>query len=251
MLTLRDVGSAVKYWTYGKASGAHTGTLIDIQGTVAVIKHPVKKRAVRVSLSECELIGENKMTIYDNLLKATNIGPQKEGQSDINHLVSILQAVADLPAEGWTALPNDVKQWFNDAARAHSSAQPLPPCPGFVGKDTIKESLTMKEPTKGKSAKEVFATQVAPTPQAASIDPSKKKTTGVTEVLRRTVILHPDWTSRQLYDYLRNNGFPNAKLDTISVDGGNVRRVIELAKEMGYWKEPETAKANTSSTGAN
>ena len=160
---------------------------------------------------------------------------------------TILRAVHGADDQLWNSVPIPAQQWFNDAATAVSTANPVPPCPGFIGLDEVHRVAEMAEPPKGMTAKEVLNT---PRPQATvtSSPKAKRQGTGVMDALRRTVILHPEWTSRQLYDYLKLNGFPNAKLDTISVDGGNIRRVIEIAKELGYWNNKGSVNGTREST---
>lgn len=253
MVTSEDVGSLVQYWK----SGWRTGTLKEVVGTTAVIEHPTLKRDQKVHVDDCKLIeGGHKVgdTIFDNLLSVAatkGVGVQEAGESDDAYIRRILKAVHSVDDPLWNKLPIKAQQWFNEAATAASTAHPLPPCPGFVGRDQVQKTVETVTPPKGLPAKEAIKTQkpakpaVVKPPLATEPPKRKREITGVMDALRRTVILHPDWSSRQIYDFLRLNGYPNAKIDTISVDGGNIKRVIELAKQMGFWIDKDAdAKKN-------
>lgn len=242
MISQQDYGRTIRYWK----NGWHAGILLRIEGSTAVVEHPVLKRQQKVAVVNCEVyIGEIKMTIFDHLFKAAQtlgFEPQAPGQLDKDFMTALLKTITKLPLDTWNSLPIPAQQWFNEAAGAFSALKPIPPCPGFV---SIAE------------AKGLTAAQVLNTPQServqsvkpniANIPKQKRTTTGVMDALRKTVILNPDWNTRQVYQYLRDNGFPNAKLDTISVDGGNIRRVIEIARELGFWKDQKDQKGQDDS----
>lgn len=247
MVTQEHCGLRVRYFRSGTGSGWHTGLLVKIDGKTAHIKHPVLKRVQKISVTECEPYQGVQMTIFESLSKAaqtTGFGKQTPGESDDEYLIKLLRAVQKVPSNVWHMLPVQAQNWYNSAVEAHKESKPIPACPGYVGQEEAKE---ISEAKPGLTAMEILQAK-PPDPnkaasrfQAAPIQVTKtkgkKKITGVMDALRKVVILHPDWSSRQVYDYLRDNGYPDAKLDTISVDGGNIRRVIQLAKELGYWKE--------------
>lgn len=197
-------------------------------------------------------------TVYESLLKAAqtvNFSKQKIDQTDDEYLTALVRAIQTISDAEWAKLPKDAQEWYNKAATNVNQAQDDKPRPrqenpllGFVGKDEIEEVKQVTEPNKGLTATELLSKSRASRFQASVPNPTApksergKKGKGYMDAVRKTVLVHPDWTSRQIYDYLKGNGFPEVKLDTISVDGGNVRRVIELAKEMGLWKQDEPAK---------
>jgi hypothetical protein len=197
------------------------------------------------------------MTVFDslfNLAQTKGIEKQKPGQTDNDYLISIVRVISKVSDEEWNTLALPAASWFNQAAPLASAMQILPICPGFIGLDEVNKTATTSIPTKGLTAAEVFKSPASrfqsSQPNISNTPKEKKSSTGIMDAVRRTVIIHPEWTSRQVYDYLKLNGFPNANLDTISVDGGNIRRVIEIAKELGLWKvekpiesEKETVQA--------
>lgn len=242
MITKENIGAQIKYWK----SGWRSGVLKDIQGSTAIIHHSVLKKDQKISLSNCELLEGVKMsdTIFDHLFRvAQTKGVQKQqpGESDQDFLKKVLRAVHGVDEPTWNSLPIKAQQWYNDAATAVSTANPIPPCPGFNGKDEIQKVAETSVPPKGLTAQEALKQSVQVKPPITAQPKRKREVTGVMDALRRTVIFHPDWTTRQIFDYLKLNGFPNAKLDTISVDGGNIKRVIQIAKELGFWKEVTNA----------
>ena len=268
MVTDENVGFLVKYWkTTGKGTGWHIGTLKKVDGITATIHHTVLKRDQKVLTTDCDPYDDGGRTmsgsIFDHLYRVAQtagVGKQEPGQSDQDYLKRILRAVHGVNEQLWNSIPVPAQQWFNEAATLVSQAKPIPPCPGFMGKDEIQKTIDTVVPPKGLTAEEALNQPVAPQtdpqkrvhvasspqvrPKLADVTKPKRQVTGVMDALRRTVVVHPEWTSRQLYDYLKLNGFPNAKLDTISVDGGNIKRVIEIAKELGFWNE----KGNVSGT---
>lgn len=183
-------------------------------------------------------------SIFDELFKvAQPVGMQKQriDQTDDEYLTTLVRAITTVDDEGWNSLSVQAQTWHNSAIDYVNKLLPVPVCPGFIGTEVVQHTRATVVPPKGLTADEIFKSK-PPTGTAASrfqSTPSspKVKATGIMDALRRTVIIHPEWTSRQVYDYLKLNGFPNAKLDTISVDGGNIRRVIEIARELGLWHD--------------
>ena len=248
MISDEHVGQNVCYWTGGKASGQHLGILNKIEGVTAYIKHPVYKREQKVHVNNCEPLGEKGMTIFDELFKAAekfaDFKKQGPEHSDAYYIQTLMRACQRVPGEDWLKLTKTTKDWYNDAANQYKATGNIPPCPGFIGKDDVKKTTATVVPPKGMTATEVFKAPPSRF-QTSNINnvPKKRVVTGVMDALRKTVVIHPDWTSRQVFDYLKINGFPNVKLDTISVDGGNIRRTIEIMKEIG-WTEPSVIIQN-------
>lgn len=255
MVSKDDIGKPVRYWK----NGFHFGLLKGVDKKTAEITHPVLKRVQKVHVEDCEVYigGQYRMpTVYESLLKAAqtvNFGKQRIDQSDDEYLTALVRAVSTVDDDTWAKIPLDAQQWYDKAAtNINKRDEQIPPrhenpLPGFVGKDEIKETKATTTPPKGLTATELLSGSRASRFQASTPNPTPtpkergKKGKGYMDAVRRTVLIHPEWTSRQVYDHLKLNGYPDVKLDTISVDGGNVRRVIELAKEMGYWKSEEKA----------
>ena len=253
MVSKEDVGSSVRYWK----NGWHFGTLKSVDKKTAEITHPVLKRIQKVKIEECEVYsGERTMaTVYESLLKAAqtvNFNKQRVDQSDDEYLTALVRAVSTVSNEVWVKLPKEAQEWYDKAATNINQRDELilprhdNPLLGFNGRQEIEQTKSAT-PVKGLSATELLTQSRASRFQASVPNIANtpklekgKKGKGYMDAVRRTVLTHPEWTSRMVYDYLKLNGYPDAKLDTISVDGGNVRRVIELAKEMGLWKTDAT-----------
>lgn len=196
-------------------------------------------------------------TIYNTLFTAAQSAGLTERtpeESDQEHLQRLVEAVNNITEEAWRELPQSCQTWQIRAVKSINAMNVAPECPGFV-----YTSKPNAEPAPAKTTLRFDSSKPnkANTPKAAKpisvpkVVDKKKRSTGISAELRKLVILHPDWSARDLYNYLKDNGFPNAKLETIAVDGGNIRRTIELAREMGFWneknyeatKEPEVANA--------
>lgn len=259
MITNDDIGHIVNYWN----NGNRFGVLLGIEGSTAVIKNPnkTKKRNVKVPIADCEVYKTNKEekkmpSIFEELTRISAVGEQSSGQSDTAYIELILISVGSLSEDDWNKLSTESQTWFNEAVVKKNKMQPLPECPGFKGSQT--SSPRIETPPKGLTATEILSnptTIIIPPvhgtdsgrvqsvqPNIANTPKQKKKTTGIMDALRKTVVMHTDWTARQIWNHLKANGFPDAKLDTVSVDSGNYRRVIEIAKEMGFWIEKPAVK---------
>jgi hypothetical protein len=250
VISNENIGHPIHYWM----NGQRIGTLLEIEGNTAVIKNVIpKKRNIKVPVSVCEPYrGESKMTIFEELYKEVEkhagFKRQSAEQSDEVYIQSLLVVVQKIPELDWNKVTKPSRDWYNAAAMQWKKDKSILPCPGFLGKDSIKKAELTVTPPQGMTATEALKIKIPESGRMSSTEPNiantpksnipKKQITGVMDALRKTVIIHPEWSSRQVYDYLRLNGYPNAKLDTISVDGGNIRRVIDIMKELG-WKEPE------------
>lgn len=244
MISSENIGYPVHYWM----NGQRIGTLLQIQGSTAIIKNVrTKKRNIKVPISACEpYIGESKMTVFEELYRAAekHAGFKKQSveQSDEIYIQSLLVACQKVPDPDWEKVNKLSRDWYNSAAMQWKKDKSILSCPGFIGRDSVKKTIETTTPPQGMTATEALKISLPESGRVQSTEPNisntpKRLVTGVMDALRNTVILHPEWSSRQVLDYLRLNGYPNAKLDTISVDGGNIRRVIEIMKELG-WKEP-------------
>jgi hypothetical protein len=192
--------------------------------------------------------------IFTQLFKAAKtvgFGKQEIEQSDQEYLISLMRAISTVSDDVWNKLTPIAQEWFNTAiALANEAAKdtksdpfPLPLsqfCPGFVGKEEAQKIVETKTVPKGLSAEEVFSKPLPKIPsKMPASKPGRKATSGITDYTRRLILTHPDWPVRKVFEYLKLNGFPNAKPDNISVARGDIRRMIEISKELGYWKGPD------------
>lgn len=165
------------------------------------------------------------MSIFEELFKASGSITQRADQNDASYITQVLKAISALPETKWDRLSIKSREWFNEAAKAVSTSKPLPPCPGFK-EQQIKEAEQALEVIK-KEEKKLVTQQK---------EKKKKVVTGVMDAIRKIVLQHPDWTSRHIHQHLKENGFPNVNLNTVTIDGGNIKRVIILAQGLGLWK---------------
>lgn len=240
MISPANYGQLIRYWK----NGWHVGKLLAIKNNTAIIKNSVAKRDQKICIEDCEEYDQGReiMSVFTQLFQAAEtvgMKEQKPDQSDNEYLISLLVSISKISAETWDALSIPAQAWCHDATPLANKLQQVPNCPGYVGLGQVEKITTTLIPPKGLTATEVFTSPASrfQASQPSSVPKVKKKSTGIMDAVRRTVVIHPEWTSRQVYDYLKLNGYPDAKLDTISVDGGNIRRVIELAKELGLWND--------------
>ena len=175
---------------------------------------------------------ERKVAIFDVLKKAAELGEQTIDQTDQEYLGILLGNIMTLPDDEWEAVPLEAQNWFNGAVAARNADTKknlIPYPPGYTGLEGPKKDLSLPP------------IELKKTPKPPASKAGKKPTTGVTDFTRRLIISNPDWNVRQIYQYLLTNGFPNAKLDSISVARGDIRRVMEIMVEIG-WKEPNAAE---------
>lgn len=176
---------------------------------------------------------------------------QQIEQSDQEYLTSLVRSFATISDENWDKyLTAEAQEWVNQAIillnkRTDPKLDPFPIpltafCPGFIGREEAEKVVKTKpkDLPRGLSASEVFATQPVPKTLHGTGKRGKKPTTGVTDYTRRIIVQHPEWTVRQVWEYLRLNGFPAAKVDSVAVARGDIRRIMEIMKELG-WQEPQ------------
>lgn len=178
------------------------------------------------------------MTIFEEILIVANTiehfgswDKTKESESSfLKRLVSVAGQMSDMQ---WDSLSLEAQTWFNSAAVATNSEKPIPDCPGMG--DTGREV----------KVKPQFAsvTPIAPP------KPKRRNPGGVVDAIRIAAIEHEHerLTAHQIYDILVKT-FPDAKLSTIMVNIGDYYRLIQLARERGYWNDkPVKGDVNESS----
>lgn len=176
------------------------------------------------------------MTVYEQLVNAAKtVGWTEDSTlSDQQVIKSLLKAVSKTSDEVWKSLPNNVAKWFDDAAAANNTAPHVVPYPdGFVGKEKHEEPVKKDE----KKVKAV-------SPKAGITKPQATRVSGVIDLIRKTLILHTDWTNAQVHKYVQEQGFPALKIETVQVNAGDVRRTIAIIKELGLWKQDHPPTAN-------
>lgn len=175
------------------------------------------------------------MTIFEELVALTTFPQQKPGEPDNDYLKALILVVYKLPDKEFWKLTGPAQTWFNNAAATDNTLQQIIDCPGFKEQ---KKEITPKPIIKAKLAGVTSGRVQALVPNVANVPKTHiktKKNTGVMDAIRRCVILHPDWTTRKIYHYLKEHGWPNINQNTVAIDGGNIRRIIELSREMGFW----------------
>lgn len=195
------------------------------------------------------------MTIFEELFKAAQtVGfKEQEKESDQDYLRSLILAVSKVDDKTWEGLSRKAGEWFNAAANASNAMQAIPPCPGYKQTATVPPPpatpppQVKKEPTK--------TTRTAPTTTKTARVSKGHKKSGVIDAIRRTIILHPEWTVKQVYDELVKE-FTHLAPETVAVNAGDIRHVIILAREMGFWneekyKEIQPVTSNAGSSGEN
>ena len=170
------------------------------------------------------------ITVFDEVFavaKVAGVKEQSPGQSDHDFLLSIAKAIGDLPDDAWDKLSITAQEWYVLVAGELNSHKPMSPPQGFLSKTQLKP---VPPPAR-------VEPKPVPPPPPVPVSSRAKKPDGVVTAIRKTIILNPDWTTRRVHEYLVANGWPNLKLDVVSVNAGDIRKTIEAAKELGKWKD--------------
>lgn len=183
------------------------------------------------------------MSVYNEVLQvAVKNGAKErlEGQTDQEFITSLLFAIDRASDADFNTLSQEAGSWVEAAMRADNGRQLLPIPEGFE----VKSQVTMHGPVVARFQSAV--PNQANTPQSnftpktkadTAIAKAKKKDGGVVDAIRKTIVLHPDWTTRQVHQYITENGFPQAKLDVVAVNAGDIRKTVAVVKELGFWLE--------------
>ena len=75
-------------------------------------------------------------TIFEQYVEAVKVGNDAfvatiPGESEPDALKRLVIAMNDIPEAVWDALPANVTDWANAAAKAANTMSAIPPCPGF------------------------------------------------------------------------------------------------------------------------
>lgn len=112
--------------------------------------------------------------IEKQLRLATSVQP-KEGETEQDYLVRMVQGVADLPEDTWNKLSEPAQAWFNAAAEAINSGQPV---------DKIDKSVEIDKPLESEPTQ---SEPVEKTP--LSNEEVKLPRTSKKELLNKTIYL--------------------------------------------------------------
>lgn len=183
-------------------------------------------------------------SIFEAVLRVakTNGGTaQQANQSDQAFLFSIVKALASCADQEWDSLPVTAHEWYNTVAKQNNAGKQISNPEGFVS------ALAKPAPAKVQTAKPTPAekpvTVIPPPPPVVEQKERTKrnKNAGILDAIRKTIILNPNLNAKQVHEVLTKVGFPDASLAIVAVNTGDVKRVIALVQELGYWKEPVNA----------
>ena len=200
---------------------------------------------------------------YDAFEAAKTVGmkPPKDSDTEQEYLKTLIHALSQVSDSIYSNMMPQTQIWLNkgiDAINAAVDGNPtdIPPLQGFMSALTdeiVQEE--MKVVTDPPSTKEVINRF-----DKKGYIGKKPKRTGVMDAMRNIVLTHPDWPARKVFFFLRDNGWPNANFNSISVEAGNTRRVLELAEQLGLLKDklpdvnrehdPQIEKINSSAQSA-
>lgn len=200
------------------------------------------------------------MTIFEELFKAaaTTGFKEQDKESDQDYLRALILAVSKVDDKTWDSLSRKAGEWFNAAANASNAMQPIPDCPGF--KQTA--AVPPPPPTPPPQVKKEPAKTSRTAPTTTKPKQRGPKQSGVIDAIRRAFILHPDWSTKQAYDELVKT-YTHLAPETVAVNAGDIKHVIILAREMGFWNEekykeldaqqdqPKPVEGNAGSSGEN
>jgi hypothetical protein len=157
------------------------------------------------------------MTLYEELMAALTVGPQKQDQSDDAYITEIVLGVASLPQTNFDMLSKKAQNWYNSCAENQYDITKWPHLEGF--KDPVKQEKPKTAPSKPKSA------------------PANAERQHRVRKVREVVMMRPDIGSRQIQKYLDATSCPNISFQVVSVIASETRSFINLARELGLWRD--------------
>lgn len=184
-------------------------------------------------------------TIYYTALRVA-IGKghsgERDGKSEQDFLLGIVSTIAHLPDPEWERLPVPVQEWCNNACQLHNIGQPIPLPEGYKPIPP-PPAVVIPPPPPPPSPPPPPDMHEGREPVEAPRKTREKnsKNAGILDAIRKTVILNPNWTARQVHEYLTLNGYPDTKQPIVAVNTGDVKRVITLARELGFWRDEQYA----------
>lgn len=196
------------------------------------------------------------MTHFEQLLRVAGIKPPKPSDNKEEFIKALLRVVSTCSDQAWRTLSGDAQDWFNVAVKKINALQPIPPLEGYTDKEVEptseandKLSEPVPVPTKTVKPAPTPAEKAGTTPQMRKTH-NKRSSSGVLDLVRRTTMVHPDWTGRQIFQYAQENGFPQANPETVNVNVSDLKRIIKIAQDLGFWNNDNYTK-NSSSNQAN
>lgn len=173
------------------------------------------------------------MTVFEEILKIPGVSLRHKNQGDQDYFSSILEVIRQGSMDEWDKLSTATQLWFNSSTENVNGLLPIVPPEGYVVTDII-----LHGPEVGRI--QAKAPNLVTTPKIEPALPVKKAS-GVVDLIRKTIILNPNWPTRKVHQYITENGFPNTKLDVVAVNAGDIRRTIAMIKALGYWRDQEVA----------
>jgi hypothetical protein len=148
---------------------------------------------------------------------------QDQSQTDEEYIRAFCWAIAKIPADMYNLLPSAAHTWYSNTARYINNKREYetwPKCEGFV-------SIHPAPPPP----------RLFPPPQKKKrVGPKYSKFKGVIQEIQKMVMLHPDWPARTIHKYLDAAGFSGLSFDVVSVTCSEVRAMMYLAQELGFWR---------------
>lgn len=180
------------------------------------------------------------MTIFEEVFavaKTEGIKDQLPAQTEQDFLFSIAMAIGKCDVKKWDALSPSAQQWYDKAVHEHNATRPIPEPTGYRQYWKVPP-LIIEVPTPiTKQQPKIVVQDLAVQAKAiVAVSKAKPKPEGVVSHIRKTIILNPDWTTRKVHEYLVANGWPNLKLDVVAVNAGDIRKTVEMVKELGLWR---------------
>ena len=181
-------------------------------------------------------------TMFEAVLrvaKTSGGADQLPNQQDQVFLFSLVKALSICPQDQWESLPVSAHEWYNTAAKLNNESKPIPLPEGFRSINVIKHapSPPIAPPQPAKTVPKANPVVVAIPEQKERA--KRNKNAGILDTIRKTIILNPAWNAKQVHEYVVKNGYPDASQAIVAVNTGDVKRVLALVKELGYWKEAE------------
>ncbi len=192
------------------------------------------------------------MDLHQQLLeaaKSVGFNDKTPGETDDEYLTRLVRTVATVDDPAWNIITKAGQAWFNDAVDAVNAMQSPPALPGFNTAEVEQPNPEAEPPAEPESKVALPLPATEPQKPMGSLPTTKptipaikqakrtRVTSGLIDALRRTVIQHPDWSARTVYDHLTKNGFPNANIETVNVNVSDLHKVIAIARELRFWND--------------
>jgi len=186
-------------------------------------------------------------TVFEAALRvAKTNGAQNQltGQDDQNYLFSVLKALSTCDQDKWDQLGfvcPEAHKWYEAGAIANKNGTPIPFPQGY--KPVILQKPPQKPVVKEPVKPPVPVAITKPEPRKEREKQSKNS--GILDAVRRTVALNQSWNAKQVHEHLLKNGFPEVSHALVAVNVGDIKRTINVLRELGLMKELDAAEKKT------